>query len=460
MSPDVARRLQTPTANCMLAQMTVCTFLALSLAFLIVLPFSEIDVYDPDTANTKTSIYTTCVIASLIDLVSSTFPISGQFHHELNPEKYSVQRFFFRQQRTYHGIFKWLQDFLISGDAMMKLLVPTCLTITIALVCRTALSDCMFLLVTAYGITLYQASFEFVLRVQLCSTTSNMRQVVEKVVGQDDFDDFISVAVTSILHSNDNLVLSVSRTPDFSTNGISSAEQRQHDKDISSMAETLRCKTPADEKAPHLEDDLFRVAMLRSLRNVNQWITKSTSPGGGVYLPLLRSLCVYIGGLGKAMDLCSKDNKKWNEAWLLPPGAIQCAEHALGSIVTGTIRNLEVCHTPSISWSSNAVAFLIGSRILTATFQLRTGILEYAKASEMTTAKGNEIESEKRELVRSNCPQLLSLYDDTADAAVKILEKITSMDQMGIRHKVETFSADCDKWIRELSTKISTSAFS
>jgi hypothetical protein len=88
--------------------------------------------------------------------------------------------------------------------------------------------------------------------------------------------------------------------------------------------------------------------------------------------------------------------------------------------------------------------------VLKAAFQLHNGIIEYARASGKVKTNAIEIESEKREMVRNHSPQLLSLYDATTDAAIKILEKLSSMDQTGIRLKVETFAVDSDKWTRDI----------
>jgi hypothetical protein len=188
---------------------------------------------------------------------------------------------------------------------------------------------------------------------------------------------------------------------------IEKEEKKRNEAAISSMATLLLYKTPMDEAGPHLEEDIFRLALVSSL---STWVGDGGADEwkkleGPYFVPICRGLCAYIGGLGEALIQITSNKQCLRSQWLMPPGCVVIAEYA--------IRGATHCLLSAISsnittWRNSHLSTLVPA-LLASLCRLETGLVEYVQILGQITPSAIP-ENEKINLVRTHCPQYLPLF--------------------------------------------------
>lgn len=178
-------------------------------------------------------------------------------------------------------------------------------------------------------------------------------------------------------------------------------------------------------------------------------------------MPIVRALCVYIGGFGEALQFTTvSESRILSDALVLPPGALFTCECALRGASYWIIESISL---PRISTS---VAILIPV-LLNATYRLEQGLLQHQKASnrhvfvyQSPVESNNNLKQLSRtgsvsfddiydsKLYRTTSPQLWPLYNLCNDCVRTILETAKSSEGFCRLSFLESLDIDCKKWLQ------------
>ena len=463
------RRLQQPTSAALVTQIMISIVIGATLAFMSVYPFLHVSSSGDITSST---IIFSCITSNAIQLLFTT--IKGT-NHEIDPKEYISQSF-----RNQFNVVKSL-----STD------IPICILIlAVYLHFKSGSSqwsdNIVCMLCVPPPIILYLHIFDHFLRIFICKTPSNIKKFVEEASGGDvSMEIFIDVILRSLLHSDDELVKKLGNISTKSSiwMDVEKEELKLSNDSIKKLANTLLHKTNDDEASPHLEDDILRLAILScisgpaskeedaividtesSIDNQLKVTLKSNRPGENSIdpyaVPIVRSLCVYIGSVGEALRLIvDPRNMLFHDEWVLPPGAVYACECALRGATQWLIQSI---NSPR---SNIRVAILIPV-LLNSAYKLEIGLLQYQKASKVACQSLNipkrhsfkmECESfheiDNVNLFRTANPRLLPLFNLCNTCAKMILEAAKSNEGFGRLGFMEALDTDCQTWLR---SKIST----
>lgn len=342
---------------------------------------------------------------------------------------------------------------------------------------------------TAAIISLYLHLFDLGLRTMLFTTPVNMKRMVEGVAEDDRLETFLDVAMYSILHSDASLVSQLSKTPKHQ--GFLDLEREEHKRNeeaIKVMADILLKKTSADETGARFEEDLLQFGILASLggksptsclddkaaahhvENIKQWVESSDNlKVGGVSplaVPLVRALCAYVGGLGEALLRCSSQIRSFKPSplatslWSLPPGVIVCAEYAIRAAARFIVWNFShstKTHPHIADWRSTHLSMLVPV-LLNSACILEAGMVKFTQVrryngKQQPTSSYALDPIEKLDLIKTESPELLSLYHACNDSATTILQKLKSLE--GVR-RIDFVDLDpeCQKWMDNILARL------
>lgn len=466
-----ARRFQQPTYKAILSQGILSAILGYAVAFTSVLPFFPNEILHGDSPY-KTALAVSCVAAIIVNLQQTALDGTS---HELDPLRYHANQAWkpsiVKTRVKAIGQSLFLVSFLVVSFVAVFCAIFDCGDVSI----WAMVGVCIL---TASIVTIYLYIFDDALRTILCTPPTNMKRVVEEAAGDDRMELYLDVAMCSLLHSDASLVkdLSASTKPGFS--GLEREERKRNDAAIKAMAHNLLNKTSADCTGAHLEEDLLRLAISASLggvsqngtsfagldkaaayhvENINDWLEPGNtnklagSRSEPLAVPLVRSLCAYVGGLGEALLSCSmqKTPTLFN-TWSLPPGAIACAEYAVRAAARCIVWNFTHSLAKALSdWRSTHLSILVPV-LLTSACRLEAGIVEFVRVRSGRRRLSDHLQ--KLELIRTECPELLPLYHACYESCSMILEKLKSLE--GIRAIDFDLDHDCQRWTDMILAKI------
>lgn len=479
---ETARRLQRPMLAAVSKQIVLSALLGIALAYTLVLPFC--DGIHGDLPH-KSPLISSCAFATVMSLARL---LDGS-SHEINPNRYGASHGFM-------SILSVVQKMPLFSSFGVLFLALICSSLSIEDIngdtTGKVITTCLF---TILIITLYLNVFEEILRVVLCSPPNHMKAVVEEIADDDRMETFLEVAMCSILHSEMSLVDKLSRSVKGPLLNLDREELAMNEESVKAMAHILLQKTAADENGAHLEEDILRLSLLASLgaskkrlngeidQNFQQWVQPRNTihVGTSVHeyftVPLVRALCAYAGGLGEALvTICSsmQNNRKTplGSPWLLPPGAIVCAEYAIRAatgFIVWTLSNSERCST---DWRGSHLSMLIPV-LLNSAHRLEAGMIKYTElrrgippytelprrgissgSDSLVIAQTAQLTLEQKlRLIKTESPELFSLYQTCNDAAVAIIEKLKTLE--GSRQIDLPIFGDCRVWIDGILARIS-----
>jgi hypothetical protein len=444
-----ARRLQCPTPGDAVAQIVISGLGATAFAYASMLPYSPGGMHG-DTPY-KTLLILSCMFAVWINLFQTTLDGSS---HELNPVRYHISQW----KRRRHIIFRATE--ICKSLFTAAVVVPLIAILTSWFVSsdfqkgEDAVWSAVFACgLTAVLVTLYLHIFDEVLRTLLC-TPNNLGKAVEEIAEGDRTEILLDVTMHSILHSDSSLVEELSGSIKPFHRDLERKERERNESAMNAMANILLHKTAGDEGSARLEEDVLRFYVLESLggaswqgtsyegfekaeayhmENVKQWIQPQDKLKIGqarvdpLVVRLVRALCAYFGGLGEALLICSGQKRSTNlNPWVLPPGAIICAEYAIRAASRCILFNLS--HSAQIlsDWRSTHLSMLIPVLISSAC-RLETGILKFIQARNGI----KDITLGKFDFVRTESPELLSLLNECNDSVTAVLQKLKALEGVG-----------------------------
>lgn len=232
------------------------------------------------------------------------------------------------------------------------------------------------------------------------------------------------------------------------------------------LARILLSPMVPSNEAP-LEEDVFRLAVLESLggrrgaHNVTEWVHYAVVTGSMVpeppCLPLLRALCIYIGGLGETLIQCANPTKQIRptssrrlaEYWSLPPGCLASAEYAVKAAALFIVQSMTSTDGRLLrDWKSTHVALLVPT-VLQAIFHLRTGLVDFGSPPSKSSPS-----RPSTALTPSGAPrmpanlQLQPLVRECDAAATRVLHSLKIPKGLG---RVDLhLDEDCHLWTKSL----------
>jgi hypothetical protein len=454
-----ARRLQRPRFASSFAQILLSTIIGAIVAYTSVLPFSPTGTHGDSSP--KAALVMTCTLTVVLHLILTSLDGTS---HELNPQR-SIRVL---GSRTIPVFLAGLGKSLVTAT----LVVPMCAITAAVLVTEQDWEEIWNVgfacVVTALIVTLYMHGIDQAARSLLCTPYAKLKQLVDEISDDDSSDTCLDVVLYSILHADEALVkqlgmpLTRPRVLDLEVE-----ERKRNAESIKTMANTLLYGV---ENGSPLQEDILRVTLLESLggttsdgsshgglegadtrhaNTVKMWVQLGDAVRGGgkrsepLAVPLVRALCAYVGGIGEALAICSAQASLPGNVWLLPPGAIACAEYAVRAACRCIIWNFSNSTRALADWRSTHLSMLVPV-VLTSVCRLEAGLVKYAQ----TRAGGKSSDYEKIDLIKTESPELLSLYRACNRSAAMILEKVQSLE--GTRKVDLELDHECNKWTKEL----------
>jgi hypothetical protein len=392
------RRLQRPTVAAAFTQIIISIAFSCAVAFISVLPI--IHETRGDSA-LKKAVIIVCCVSTLANLFQTS--LNG-VKHEINPQLY-------RSQSGRNELkFKSIWDSTLQSILFLAVLVPI-----ISMFVSTEWRDNLVCFGAAFCITFYLQFFDYSLKVFLCSTP-DVQKVAEECLSDESPEAYLEVVLQSLCHSNFDLVKSLSNVSASAVwSDLEREEQKRNEASTTMMAQTLLYKTIIDERGPHLEEDVLRLAILTSLCRQREHVEIFKAP---YTVPLCRGLCAYFGGIGEALILISAKKHELVGQWLLAPGTVVMTEYAVQ--VAASCLCSVISKNPTM-WRNTRIATLVPT-LLHSYCRLETGMLNYALSLDGMRATSVE-EADKMNFFRTSCPQLLSLFSTLNNCCRVLLQR-------------------------------------
>ena len=451
------RRLQLPTSASLIAQIAISILIAVAVAFTTVLPFSSNgDLSGNNHSPMKMALILMCITSTSMQLLLTT--LNGT-NHEIDPRKY--RSFSVRNPVN-------LIPFLIKSAAPIIIFIPLyilAISIYAKYVSLKWSDNLVCLIAVPPVIFLYLSIFDYNLRIFFCTTPSNIKKLVEEASGGDArMEVFLDVVLRNLLHSDDELVKKLGNSTSTRSSlwmDLEQEEQKRNDFAITTMSNILLHKTSKDEAGPHLEDDVLRLAILSSIGgsgssekylvgiiNAEKGGLSSTEPYAA--MPIVRALCAYAGGIGKALLIIAGSNNRTlrEDEWVLPPAAIYMAECAIRGASRCILHSLNLASSSSSSSvmpGKNTSLSILIPVLLSSAFILENGIVRFAEAIGGPMASN---ETDKIKLLQIVSPELLSLFNLVNDSTRMIIESATANEGLRKLDLMESLDMDCQKWLR------------
>jgi len=451
-----ARRMQSASFKAIISQTFITVILGILVAYSVPLP-STLFGHNRDDS----MMVITCVSTMAVHLLNTALDGCS---HELNPNRYRLSQQWTRNQFAVR-IKSFFQSLITSTIFVLLSGLASFRTTTAAT--WTFLGFCV---VVSSLITLYLHLYDETLRTLLCSPPTNMKRVVESCADDDRQETYLDVAMYSILHSDDALVKKMSLPSPPGYRNLEREEGIRNQEAIKTMAKTLLRPSPGDRWAAHLEDDIFRLAILSSLGgtsfsngasggiekaepyhvdNIVQWLLpddKMKMEGlrhEPLIVPLVRALCALTGGLGEAMATCSSDSLLAS-SWQLPPGAISCAEYSVRASARCIVLNFTYPARPVADWRSTHLSSMVPV-FLYSVYLLEAGMLRFANSKSIGAPAPH---LGKVELFKTESPEFLPLYFACMDSVMMVLSKLKTLE--GFRRLDFDLDRDCQVWMEAL----------
>jgi hypothetical protein len=478
---ESARRLQFPDFRNLFKQILLSVIVGIMVAHTSVLPFSPMGINAESPQ--KAALVVSCIFAIIVNL----WPLLTGSSHEINPHRYHASQSLNRS--SFGRMFSSIPSLFVSSCA-----VPFIAIISLSVVGNddeNGSSDTTLSLIAAsffigLVINAYLHIFAEALRVLLCSPPLYMKQYVADGSNDDTMSSFLEVTMYSLLHSDMSLVEKLCFIGKSRVLSLDQEELTLNEQSIKGMANVLLQKTVADEVGSHLEEDILRLSILASLgglgsastdgldkadvhhvENIKQWVQPrdklqiENSRSELLAVPLVRALCAYAGGLGEALlTVCTSYQNKLSSSfpWLLPPGAIVCAEYAIRAAARCIFWNLSNSTKCLSDWRSSHLSMLVPV-LMNSACRLESGMIKYAEArrgakyadvrwvepahlgvqskqypfswdhSSLALVKEPQLTPEQKvQLLKTESPELLTLYHACNDSASMILKQLRALE--------------------------------
>ena len=136
------------------------------------------------------------------------------------------------------------------------------------------------------------------------------------------------------------------------------------------------------------------------------------------------------------------------DEWVLPPAAIYMAECAIRGASRCILHSLNLASSSSSSSvmpGKNTSLSILIPVLLSSAFVLENGVVRFAEAIGGPMASN---ETDKRKLLQTVSPELLSLFNIINDSTRMIIECATANERLRKLDLMESLDMDCQKWLK------------
>jgi hypothetical protein len=479
-----ARRMQGPGFSKSFAQILMSFIFGAAVAYTSVLPFSTSSgTRTGEHSSQKAALVMTCILVTTLHLILTCLDGTS---HEINPKRHNRP---LDQRMISYRLTSLLKSIFTSSftgvfiSIQVAFFVPDNHDTTLReSEVWSLIAACV---VTAALLALYLHVVDEATRTFLCLVGKNLKRIVTEISDDDRIETYLEVILYSILHADASLVKQLASPPPKKPGflDLEGEEKKQNLEAIKAMANTLLKLNKDESWTAPLEEDFFLFSILESLggnsldgsshsglegadvrhaQNIQLWVQpgdKMTISGSEPFaVPLVRALCTYAGGLGEALIICSAPQSKPTKnssapfqipigsSWVLPPGAIVCAEYAIQAASRCIIWNFSNSTRALADWRSTHLSMLVPV-ILNSACRLEAGLVRYAQSRKGGKPSDDDLDN-KLGLIKVHCPELLSLFLACNDSAIMILQKLKSLE--GVRSVDLELEGDCNKWTKAL----------
>lgn len=452
-SRKMGRRFQRPTFHAILQHIFLSLLSGAIVTYAVVLPlFGTIT-----ELFARSAILTTCLLTTLATLTSVLDGVS----HEIDPSQYlypsskSVRKL--RNKVAYLA----LAVSLLS----IALVVATAGEAPIIYIGRLYMN----LPIISGIMATYMYIIDETIRTALFNPRADIHQIVDELHDDTSENTRLLVILLSLL-CDLSLVKEVRRpSHQGGIGGPERDELKLSEKLTNVMANIFLLQLDQQTEAP-LEEDAFRISILESLggpsllentsdgierhqKIINAWIDqpspRSRKLQEPLSTPLVRGLCVFIGGFGKALEICATTS--CGETWKIPPAAFVCMNFAVQATARCLVRSLTPSGRTLCDWKSSHLSIQVPAA-LQALFQLRNGIVRHSKiVNNGETNSLTLVSNTTGGHLTGECGVIVRACDT---AATSILQSLRSLKGLG---RIElSLDLDCLEWTNTLLKRHTT----
>lgn len=309
--------------------------------------------------------------ASVLTLVFSLLPSLDLWSHELDPN--------LCDNELWPKFYTFLPNMI--RQSLMVALVATCLSLAYASFSFGGLDGMhskLFwtLLISCTCALSFMALLDEAFRVSVFGSCNNLMSLIEELQG----DALPLTRLDVIMHSLlvDSMLVSEVVKPTTYLAGLTVEPDEHELRRVTDLwirfAQTIL--SPSTLELPFAED-VLRIQLLALLSNNRMTTGKESKPKmfdwvqfdaavgkEPLSVPFVRSLCIFVGGMGQALVLCKGSNlwapnRSSVDEWILPPGFFVCAEWAMNSIAIAITSSTAPGGRPLADWKSTQLSILV-----------------------------------------------------------------------------------------------------
>ena len=440
----------------------------------IVLPFlKDMEVIGTtENATTHTIILLSCILGSVLDMLSSIQEAELRFECYSSRMKLNMNHLFHKMNRLWSIIMVtpiisvllsqvWCRGYLFIhghelpvGSSSMSVILYSIMLSFVA---------------TGILVGIMQIQDE-VTRWAICAPDINPDLLLDKSVPiRNDESPYLAedLYVQSILMGDGATAKNVLNVSVARSKGPKEDELARNEQACASFACWIK-----DSSTFHcgmISDDVLRMCLLQSIGGNNNTQEKtiikrlhlsaatSAPRSQPIVIPLARSFLAFAGGLGESMTECfrqeRKDGKiisssKNSESWMVPPGSLTAGKYAIHGAARLIVTNSTVeerCRTNHLS--------LLVPCVLQSAYKLRCGIFEYALyEANMNGANLSTLDrSALLEFIRGKRSELMPVIT-ACDSAAKMI--IKCLHESGDEKVLLRWKGEMQSWIVDLNSQI------
>jgi hypothetical protein len=389
----------------------------------------------------------------------------------------------------------------------------------------------LFCTFSSAAVGFYMTALEEAAKAALCAPGANLKRFVQEItvggeekvksggIAMEDEDSYmVDVMLHSILHGDTALVREVSRRAmsSWANNKLQHVEADGNRRAVLLMSRVLLGVGDSFRAVEaSLEEDMLRHSILESLggspfrdttttsnkksenaisssalvvhgtdeqfpmasrhmETIAYWIEDPFAirrPHSGMVeakaLPLIRALCAYAGGLGRALVDC-RDWGSPQSTWIVRPGALLAAEYSVIALARCIEKIFFNAKARATDWNQSHAALLIPATLNSA-YCLHNGVIQYARHLDQVSARimfvqGVNFETTTMAPQKTNAevmkdhPDLNQVLFAVQHAAKVIMQevKLATRSGLGATTLRNDLDEGCEQWLQFISSTQTT----
>jgi len=440
------RRYQRPTLSAVCAQIILAFVIGFIVAFTTVFEWFK---RPHGESFARSAVLALCILSTLSPLVVT---LLDGLSTEINPRTYLFPSGEWVGSRSYDTVKKVLP--LIFLIPALSIAAAFAVSEEVPFNCWRLYFELAFYCTL---MNLYLRVVDETIRTKLFNPRFDMKELVNEL--QDDTTPVtrLEVLLQSLLVDGTLVKEAWKSTQKPGVVNLEGEELRRCEQLMKQLGNLMVTRSHRSVEAP-FEEDILRFAILESfggpgihsvptqsllgqasqrhLDTIKDWVdwksTKGASLREPLVVPLVRGLCIFAGGFGEALFTCSAHHtprhQRTIETWVVPQGAILCAEYAITATARCIVRSLTASGRPIADWKSTHLSILVPTAVHAA-FRLRCGVLHFADLRLRQAPP--HVSTPAMGTVEAYSPELMPILRACEKVAAEILACLKSSQGLG-----------------------------